>query len=50
MTANINYFSSDQGFSGYQPSSVEYSTMFPSALGGQTHKGPSYQTWYSPSK
>ena len=45
----LAYVSSGQGSSGYWPSSVEYS-RFPSVLAGQTHEGPSYQTWNSPSK
>ena len=42
------YVSSGQGSSGYWPSSLEYSRI-PSALIGQNHEGPRYQTC-SPSK
>ena len=46
-----HFFFYGQGSSGYLPSSMEYSTCrFPSTLAGQTHEGPSYQTWHSPSK
>ena len=48
LTANIIMFSSGLG-SCYRPSSMEYRRIL-STLASQTHEGPSYQTWHSPSK